>query len=293
GIHKNKQSQSSHEATRELYQDMKLRVLKNMNIESDTEVVQVVGGCSAYSPEGTARAKEILKALLSQNCVILYGYTGMKEQNGAMCDVNAAVSDVAGDMRRLDRVVANVVGFDTPRALNEWKSSGPQLKNFVIVYGDDESCEGAGTLFGDDVTTSDFFADKMVMLDGGVQSFRQACNALLLNQKITAMTGLRAEDKKYVSEISAHSQDIVRTPFFAAVQFLSEVAEALLERKDRDPDEHLKEWFKQYFGKGKCYVCDPKKKTFDTKQRQLEEAWDLFLNEKLYLKMDKLITFQN
>ena len=255
---------------------MKVHVLQNMGMSSDCEIIQVVGGCSAFSREGTDRAKDFLRAQISPNCAILYGYTGTKEQNGAMCDVNAAVADVAEELNMLDQTIANVVGFDTPRALTEWGSLGAALEHFVIVYGDDESSEVTGTLFGDDVITSDFFADKLLMLDGGVQSFRQACHALLLNQKIIALSGVKAEGK---------------STYFIAVQFLKQLAQDLLESGTADPEEYLKQWFLNYFRDGKCYVCDPNKRTFATKQKQLEAAWDLFLREKLYLKIDELITF--
>lgn len=187
-----------------------------------------------------------------------------------------------------DHVVANLVGFHTPTALNQWGCTGPLLKHYVIVYGDDESSREKGTVFGDDVISSDYFADQLLMLDGGAQSFRQACHALLLNQKITIISGLRAISKAYKTEITEGIEpQEIRTPYFNAAHFLQEVVDHIT--KEGYGEEQLKKWYSEYFGLGKCYIGDPKRGDFDTKQKLMNDAWQLFIESKLYLKIQLLI----
>lgn len=154
----------------------------------------------------------------------------------------------------------------------------------MIVYGDDETSRETGTVFGDDVITSDFFADSMLLLEGGTQSFRQACNALLLNQKITILQDLRSSAKAFAKEE-------ILTPYFSAAKFLKDLSFHISEKKGNVSEVILQNWCRDYFGPGKCYVADPKKETFDTKQKLLNDAWDLFIKEKLYLKIQSLVSY--
>lgn len=290
GVHKDQQmqsgetSQSSILATRQIYQKMKAHVLQSMGLSPDTKVIQIVGDSAAFSIEGTEQGKKFLREQLTRNDVALYGYTGHAESDGRRC-VNASVTDVIDEKGIQEHVVANLVGFHTPTALKYWGCSGPsELQHYVIVYGDDETCRESGTVFGDDVTTSDFFADSLLMLEGGAQSFRQACNALLLDQRIIILSGLRASTQAF-----AHDG----TPYFAAAQFLQEIS-LLISQKDGDISEgELQKWYGCYFGHEKHYIADPKRADYDTKQSLMDAAWSLFMNEKLYLKIQVLVSHQD
>lgn len=284
GIHKNHQFHSSVSETRALYSELKSRILQNMQLPPNTNVIQVVGDSASFSLEGTKDAKIFLRNHLSSDSVVLYGYTGHAEQDGTRC-VNAAVTDVITEKNMKDSVIANLVGFHTPLALKQWGCTGPQLKHYVIVYGDDESCRERGTVFGDDVISSDYFTDQLLMLDGGAQSFRQACHALLLDQKIIILSGLRASSKAFKTEILEDEMSReIRTPYFNASYFLQEVT-SIIKKNDFDGEEYLKHWYRGYFGVGKCYIGDPKRGDFDTKQKLMDEAWKLFIESKLYLKI--------
>lgn len=291
GIHKNDQLQSGDHLespilkTRKLYQELKSQILQIMGLPCDSQVIQVVGDSASYSPGGTQLAKDFLSKHINANHVVLYGYTGHAEKDGTRC-VNAAVSDVIEEKEMQGQLIGNLVGFHTPTALKNWGCSGPMLQHYVIVYGDDETSRATGTVFGDDVITSDFFADQLFMLDGGVQSFRQACNALLLNQEITVLTGLRAQSKAYAKEIIDETE--IFTPYFAAAQFLKEIVE--LVNSEGFTKEQLQRWYANYFGLAKCYTGDPKRGDFDTKQKLMDEAWELFIQHDLHLKID-LINF--
>lgn len=289
GIHKNQQMQIkenlqlSYLETRKLYQELKSHILQIMGLPSDTKVIQVVGDSEAFSFEGTEKVKEFLRNHLPKDCVVLYGYTGHAENDGTRC-VNAAVTDVINEKQIQNQVIANLVGFHTPLALKQWGCTGPELKHYVIVYGDDESCREHGTVFGDDVVSSDFFADSLLMLDGGAQSFRQACHALWLDQKIKISSGSRNLSKAFAKEIIQESNSEIKTPYFNASYFLHEVTKNISGKNESDFEDYLKNWYKDYFGQGKCYIGNPKRGDFDTKQKLLDDAWKLFITEKLYLK---------
>lgn len=288
GIHKDHQYQTSQSETRCLYQTLKSHILQHMNLSANTDVIQVVGDSASFSPEGTEKAKFFLKNHLSSDSAVLYGYTGHSEPDGTRC-VNAAVTDVICEKNMQDKVIANLVGFHTPTALSQWGCTGPALQHYVIVYGDDESCREKGTVFGDDVVSSDYFADQLLMLDGGAQSFRQACHALLLNQKITILPDLRAISKAYKTEMTGEEGQPreVKTPYFNASHFLQEVADLIA--RENSNEECLQVWYEGYFGIGKCYIGDPNRGDFDTKQKLMDDAWKLFIESKLYLKISTLI----
>jgi hypothetical protein len=297
GIHKSKQMQKKDGSeslllTRQCYQDLKSHVLQNMGLATDTKAIQVVGDSASFSKAGTELAKRFLESHLTEHNLVIYGYTGHTESDGTRC-VNAALSDVICEKKMQNQVVGNLVGFHTPVALKQWGCSGPDLQHYVIVYGDDETCREKGTVFGDDVVTSDYFADCLFMLEGGAQSFRQACNALLLDQKITVLSGLRAPSKAFAKEIikDGFNESEYTTPYFAAAQFLGEVANLIRENDGIISEVDLQSWYKNYFGRGKCYVGDPKRGDFDTKQQLLDSAWALFVQEKLYLRIKELVSF--
>lgn len=269
--------------TRLLYQGMKRSVLHQMGLSPDTEVVQVVGNSSPFSVEGTIRAKEFLRAHLPVQAVVLYGYTGYEAADGARC-VNAVVSEIMAERNQLDRTIGNLVGFHSPLSLEKWGYTGPALQHYIVVYGDDETCPERGTVFGDDVTTSDFFADRLLVLDGGIQTFRQICNALLLDQQIDVLSGLRTPASARVIDSNVDS-----TPYFVAAQFLKDITAFTLKKGPSLSAQDLWQWYQGYFGPGKCYVADPKKPAFSTKQKLLDEAWELFVKERLDRKLQILV----
>lgn len=273
GIRKDQQMQKNISSTRELYQQLKSHLLQKMGLSPGAQVIQVVGDSSFFSLEGTERAKSFLRNHLSTDAAILYGYTGHVSKDGTRC-ANAAVTDVVTEKGLKKKTIANLVGYHTPLALKSWGTTGPELQTYIVVYGDDETCRECGTVFGDDVTSSDFLTDKLLLLEGGAQSFRQVCNALLLSQEIVILSGLRSADRAIAPD---------GTPFFSASKFLQDIR-AHISRKDVSI-ENLQEWYKNYFGKGKCYVGDPRKPDFDTKQKLIDDAWALIVEEKLYLKL--------
>lgn len=115
GIHKSQQMQAQDGVesillTHQLYQEIKSHILQKMNLPSDAKVIQVVGGSSSFSKEGTERSKDFLRSQLKEDCLVSYGYTGIVESNGSAC-VNACVSDIIFEKNMQGRTVANLVGF--------------------------------------------------------------------------------------------------------------------------------------------------------------------------------------
>jgi hypothetical protein len=281
GIRKNNQMQANVSHTLMWYRTVKSVLLSNMGLDPMTKVVQIIGDSAAFSQEGTERAKAFLTTRLDPQTIALYGYTGHAEADGTRC-TNAAVSDIMKE--RLQCAVGNLVGFHTPLAMKNWGCTGPALNHYIVVYGDDESCRERGTVFGDDVTTSDYLSDRLLVLDGGAQTFRQVCNALLLKQKIEVLSGLRSAERG--NQIDIVDGASTTTPYFAASKFLQDLA-AL----QSPSEEQLQEFCRNYFGQGKCYVGNPKKPDFDTKQGLFNEAWKLFTKERLDRKLTTLVTF--
>ena len=178
-------------------------------------------------------------------------------------------------------------GFHTPLALTPkaeggWSCSGPQLKHFILVYGDDESNRETVTVFGDDITTSDFLSDKLLMLEGGIQSCTQVCNLLMLKKPIIALSGLRGDKTRFGITETGEKKD-----YFTASGFLKYLKEKAFEQTGVS-DEILNSWKDEYLLSH--LLADPKRQDYDTKKKLIEQSWELFKQENLYLNLD-LITF--
>lgn len=299
GIHKDAQMQTRDsfattvQATRRLYQETKSHVLQNVGLPSTTVAIQIVGSSPSFSLKGTEKAKAFLHSQITKDNLVIFGFNGYADSDGAR-SANACVTDVVLEKGMQNQTVANLVGYHTPLALKEWGCTGSNaLKHYVIVYSDDETNAEKGTLFGDDITTSDFMADKLLILVGGVQSFREACNALLLGQNIVALAGLNSPSNAFAKEVitDVHGKPReVLTPYFSAAQFLKDIVTHLSDKGTSEIE--LQNWYNNYFGRGKCYVSDPRKGDFSARKKLMDNAWDFFIKEKLYLKIQRLCSFE-
>ena len=120
----------------------------------------------------------------------------------------------------------------------------------------------------------------------------------MLNQKIVVLPGLRATSKSFAEEVikddSKESETkAILTPYFTAAKFLKEIAILVTKNEGIISETILQDWYQNYFGQGKCYIGDPTRGDFDTKQQLLDDAWNLFINEKLYLKIQELVSYSN
>jgi len=268
GIHKNQQMAKDWRATLHRYEVIRSYLLALMGLDPNTSFVEIVGDSIAYSFEGTQAAKRFLKDRLSPDAVWVYGYTGHDESDGTQC-VNAIVSSLVEEENHLDKTIGNLVGFHTPVALENWKCSAPLLEYNLLVYGNDESNRQTGTVFGDDIITSDFLCNTLYVIEGGVQSFCQACNFLRLEYPVIAIAGLRSERTRYGT-----LPDGSKMEYFSAVSFL----QFLKDKKDQIAgevsDDLLDSWYREYFDTH--LLADPKRQDYDTKQNLFNEAWELF-----------------
>ena len=220
GIHRdeqmvtNRDGQEHFESTEKRYAEIKSHILQQMRLDPNTPIIQVVGDSAVFSSEGTREVMKFLQKNLPTHSVIAYGYTGHSELDGTNC-VNAAVSAYIVEQKLIGQTIGNLVGFHTPMALDSWGCSGPKLNHYLLVYGKDESKRETGTVFGDDITTSDFLSNQLIMLEGGIQSFRQACNFLLLQRPIVALAGLRGDRTRF-----AITEDGKQKDYFTATGFL-------------------------------------------------------------------------
>lgn len=262
GVHKDQQLQSSTAETRALYQQLKSHILQNMGLQPDTQVIQVVGDSAKYTEEGTERGKEFLFKDLSSNCLIEYGYTS-HDSPTRRC-VNAIVGNIIEENNLQHRAIGNLVNRHSKTALTEWGCTGIPLKHYMIVYNEE------GTVFGDDTISSDFFGDTLRVLEGGIQSFQQIVHALMLDQKVEAISNLRTfETAQFEGKY-----------YFSATEFLKQ----LLHDKPTD----LQAWYDAYLDKH--LIANPKRGDYATKKPLLDNAWKLFIENNLYEKLH-LITF--
>ncbi len=278
GIHRNEQQvEDDIKATRKRYSEIKSRLLAKMELSPDTPFIEIVGDSAAYSPTGTTRTLHFLDQYLPIDAVWIYGYTGHTKDNGTKC-VNAAVSYLAEKRNHLDKTIGNLVGFHSPAALDEWGCTGPDLNHYILVYGDDETNRKTGTVFGDDITTSDFLSDRLLLAGGGIQSFRQACNFFLLERPVLAIDELRGDNTRF-----AVLPDGTRKDYFSAPEFLQFIKMRIASCKEVISEDLLNAWYNSYLRTH--LLADPKRNDYDTKQKLLDEAWKLFKEHRLYEKL--------
>lgn len=160
---------------------------------SPSAFVQVLGDSTPqFSAEGTVSAeREVNRILSGLTMNVLWGFTGSLDATDGGKDVNQIVNDWidADPDFRSKLCYANIVDKGTIDALTSYGClcpTGPaRVRNFILVTG--------GADFGDDVILSDGLTDHLLLLEGGLQSFRHAVNCLLRGCQITAICGIRRE----------------------------------------------------------------------------------------------------
>lgn len=268
------------------FNSVRSEILSHLKLTEDTNILQVIGDCLPFSRRGTERVKEILPLILEQpNQLLLWGYTGSEKDNGRRLDINQIVniwvdsSDIRGN-----RVLANVLDLDTPRALIEWNCLGAETaKNFYLVHG--------GAKFGEDIISSDSITDKACCFDGGIQSFRQMGNLLMRDVTIQCYYGLRNE-KDHNLNPSVASEN----KYFSAVEFMKFIKDKiqeyyayndLAENEVREAmeieNDFLELWKDNYLTTYPLY--NPEVKDASSRQALFEAGWNLFLEKQLWRKL--------
>ena len=257
-IHQSEQSPDP-----DYYQTVRSELLSRMKMDPGTPIVEVVGDSSVYSLMGTAALKAFLARHITRETVMLYGDTGHATEEGSCC-VNAAATEHVIENGMLDQTIGNLVGHHTPIALTKWGCSAPLLKHNILVYSDDETSEETGTCFGRDIITSDYLADRLLVAEGGVQTFAQICNMLLLGRPVYSIGGLREESH-----------------YFSATEFIEHIRKKY-EATPEPTSELLDLWKGEYL---ESKVLFRKKGDAGTKPALDKDAWALFKEKTLYKRL--------
>lgn len=263
-------------------------ILTHLKLPTNTKIVQIIGDCIPFSAKGTCKAREMISSILEDpNQLLLWGYTGTQKDNGRRLDVNQLLNEwVDSCNTRSNRVLANILDIDTVKALTEWDCLGAKTaKNFYLVYG--------GAKFGEDIDSSDSITDQACCFEGGIQSFRQMVNLLMRNTSIQCYYGLRTSNDP--ANFDRNAQPYIE--YFSAVKFMKWMQDNIqkyyeynnLIGKTIPPemdicDDILEFWKDSYLD---LYpLCNPQVRDFSTRQAFFQDGWNLFLEKRLWEKLD-------
>lgn len=275
GVHKNGQEHLD-------FQEVRSQILHQLRLNPTTKIVQVIGDSARFSPLGTAVGMKFLREHLSENDLLLWGYTGKATDASGCCEVNQLVTNwLENDPKRLSKAIANVVDFHTPMAIREWKCSiSTAVKNFYLVYPD--------VKFGGDTASSDGLSDSCLCLEGGVQSWEQVTNLLARDISVTGLYNMRGENNPETLYNGAY------LTFFSVGEFI-DLLQQEIERKGGMTQKEVEKFKDHYFNPvngPKRYLFNPSRKDADTKQALWDKGWKTFIDQKLWHKLS-LCNFKN
>lgn len=164
--------------------------------------IQIIGDSAAFSDKAHQFLLEKLAELQTFKGLIFYGFTG-EGANGIVADL------IEKEIILAEKVVANIVANESLKVIEDFECRYcKKIKNFFIVDDGHGGCQ-----FGDDINLSDSLAEQLICLEGGVISFGQILNTLMLHEQpqITLYTGLRNKD----------NTDLERRLFSASELFLT------------------------------------------------------------------------
>ena len=186
------------------------------HIKGTSRVVQFVGDCELFTVAGTQFAKEMVEKYVSDPANLLtFGHSGLFKKGAS--DVNGILIDLVERNAAHERLVSNVVDQCT-KAIEKWgfRTCRSTINHMVMVYNGN----GVETRFGDDCDISDKIMQKgdvLVLLEGGIQSFLQALNALNQGATVFALEGLREKDAakfsaaRFFNQVIQHPSDPIAT----------------------------------------------------------------------------------
>ncbi len=266
GIHKASQK------TPDSLADLKKIIHITLKLNPENKIVQVIGDTCPFGSEGTRIAYDFLKIAISINDYVLYGYTGLINIKSEKC-ANALTSSFLTDHNLLDNGIGSVVGYQTNRAFLSG-CSAPDLNHYVVVYGDDETRPEGSCLFGEAIDTSDFLADRFILLEGNIQSFAQACNALAMEKPIRALSLIRHVPSRV---------------FFSASRFLYYIKSYFEKYSSAVATPKLLNELKDCFLRLHP-IADVGGRYYPAKLRSFNTAWTFFVENRLH---EKLHLFKN
>ena len=191
--------------------------------------IQIIGDSAAFSDKAHQFLLVKLSELQTFQGLIFYGFTG-EGANGIVADL------IEKEIVLAEKVMANIVANESLKVIEEFECRYcKKIKNFFIVDDGNGGCQ-----FGDDINLSDSLAAQLICLEGGVISFGQILNTLMLHEhpQITIYTGLRNKD----------NTDLERRLFSAGELFLvlkQAIQNNCLENSDQF-EKILKDYLKQH-----------------------------------------------
>lgn len=247
-------------------------ILHELDLPSQTSILQVIGDSAPYSLAGTEKARKYLSIKLSEKeSLVCWGFTGQKRSDNRR-DVNQLVNEwIDEDPSRGKKALANIVDFHTIEAIKNWKCSfTTNAQNFFLVYGEAQ--------FGDDIISSDTLTDRAICLEGGVQSFRQIVNFLSNNRPIEGLYGLRMKN----NTANFNEETGTYIEYFSAVEFLTDIFTAIEGQSDvvAAIDKFLDKYMKER------QLFDPRRPDGGTKTALFKAAWKIFTEQQLWKKAD-------
>lgn len=191
--------------------------------------IQIIGDSAAFSNKAHQFLLEKLAELKFFQGLILYGFTG-EGANGIVADL------IEKEIILAEKVLANIIANESLKVIEEFNCRYcKKIKNFFIVDDGNGGCQ-----FGDDINLSDSLAAQLICLEGGVISFGQILNTLMLHEhpQITIYTGLRNKD----------NADLERRLFSASELFLT-LKQAIQDNRLENSDQFekiLNDYLKQH-----------------------------------------------
>jgi inosine-uridine nucleoside N-ribohydrolase len=228
------------------------------------KIVQIVGDCVAYSPETTLYCMKFLEDNIGKDEIIEWGLTGIRKGYELSYDINHMVSQIIDNNGLCS--IGNAVDYHTPYFLTKFKSTYSRTNNCVITVVD-----GGKAKFGADVDISDGLCDRLVAVEGGIQSFLQMINCLSQGKRVTGLCGVRRV-KNYFSACE----------FMWVLKNDKNIGTADEKYVTDKLNEYLKE--KLLYDKDKADAC--------TKQALFDAAWKKFVEEKIWTKLDLINVVQ-
>lgn len=250
----------------------KSKVLEEIGLKSKT--IQVIGDSNQFSEKGTHFGRSFLSKEFNGKKIIEYGYTGYKTSCKEL-DINSLVNEYFDKTKR-NHGLANIVAC-TKKAITDWECYvSPHVKNFILVYNDKGMSNGH-TTFGDDVEISDNFLtppdDEVICLEGGIQSFLQATNSLLIGLEIKLVYNLRKKEN---------------TKYFSTAEFLHLIEKSFVDKKPPSKNKVL-EIYKEYAETHTPW--NPNRPDAHTKEALFEKAMLLFIEKEAFKKVKELCSF--
>ena len=237
------------------FQNFRAEILKSMNLPSGTDIIQIIGDSFYQTRTGTVLIKKFISEQISNEKILIeWGYTGLDNTEIPISDINQIVNELI-DTCNIPSI-ANIVDFHTVEAIEKWGCSISRMnRHFILVFN-----KSHRVMFGDDTKISDGLCDKLICIEGGIQSFLQCVNALKQDKEIYGLYGTRSNNR-----------------YFSAAEFL-DICSNLSEIGFHKINEYM----------ASKLLFDKDRSDSLTKDKLFKKAWKKFMVNQLWYKVPVL-----